>query len=447
MIVGDRAGVLAFANFIAIFLFSARNNVLLWLTDWSHSTFLLLHRWVAYVCIFHSVIHSILLLYWYTKWADSVAESKLPYWYWGIIATLTICIMWPAALLPVRRRAYELFLAFHKILAALLLIACFLHMWYVFKYNWGYEIWIYAAGGIWFMDQVLRLWRIARNGAQTADITVLDESGEYLKLEIEGVVAEGSVYLYFPTLSWRFWENHPFSVLSSFAGVPAACRSRASVSKVRTVDDPEKSISPAAISVRPIQEGITAGAAPSTSSDSSHQSLSGNGHIRPRVTLLVRVQDGITKSLLASGNRQVRVLIESSYRSNPALSNLSSCSTLLCIAGGVGITAVLPVARKFGGVRTRLCWGMRSQTLLQAVGGDIARLGPSVEVETSVGARLPIEDILTEELVGADEKGEIGVVVCGPAEMADEVTLVVNKIVFSGRSRRGVVLVNEAFSW
>jgi len=27
-------------------LFSSRNNFLLWITNWSHTTYLLLHRWV-----------------------------------------------------------------------------------------------------------------------------------------------------------------------------------------------------------------------------------------------------------------------------------------------------------------------------------------------------------------------------------------------------------------
>ena len=50
-IVGCRTGILGMADFVAIFLFSSRNNPLLWITDWSHSTYLLLHRWIAYCAI------------------------------------------------------------------------------------------------------------------------------------------------------------------------------------------------------------------------------------------------------------------------------------------------------------------------------------------------------------------------------------------------------------
>src|SRR5690606_16696735 len=40
---------------------------------------------------------------------------------------------------------------------------------------------------------------------------------EYLRFDVDGVVVpDGHVYAYFPTLTWKFWENHPFSVLSTF---------------------------------------------------------------------------------------------------------------------------------------------------------------------------------------------------------------------------------------
>lgn len=42
-----RFGAYAFALLPVVVLFSSRNNVPLWLTNWSHSTYLLLHRWMA----------------------------------------------------------------------------------------------------------------------------------------------------------------------------------------------------------------------------------------------------------------------------------------------------------------------------------------------------------------------------------------------------------------
>ncbi|KAG2008240.1 metalloreductase [Coprinopsis cinerea AmutBmut pab1-1] len=66
-ILGDRTGVIAMADFVALFLFSSRNNVLLWITDWSHGTFILLHRWIGYCTIIQTCMHSLFLLILYGK--------------------------------------------------------------------------------------------------------------------------------------------------------------------------------------------------------------------------------------------------------------------------------------------------------------------------------------------------------------------------------------------
>jgi hypothetical protein len=56
----NRTGVLSFANLPLLILYAGRNNVLLWVTNWSHSTFLLLHRYVAWICTLQAVVHSIM---------------------------------------------------------------------------------------------------------------------------------------------------------------------------------------------------------------------------------------------------------------------------------------------------------------------------------------------------------------------------------------------------
>jgi hypothetical protein len=55
----DRTGVLAMANFPFLWTFGMRNNMLLWLTGWSFSTFNQFHRWIARVATVEAAIHSI----------------------------------------------------------------------------------------------------------------------------------------------------------------------------------------------------------------------------------------------------------------------------------------------------------------------------------------------------------------------------------------------------
>ncbi|KAJ3524826.1 hypothetical protein NMY22_g10836 [Coprinellus aureogranulatus] len=422
MVIGDRTGVICIADFVALFLFSSRNNILLWITNWSHATFLLLHRWIAYCLIFEVSIHSLFLLLLHLD--DHSTESKQLYWIWGIVGTFVFLLMWPASLLPIRKKAYEFFLIFHQIFAALALIATFLHIYYLFQYKWGYEIWVYVGGGIWFLDRAIRLARMVSNGYRRAAITSIDDSAEYVRVDIEGIAAEGHVYLYFPTLSWKFWENHPYSVLSSFAGGNAKDSTGA--------DGDEEKVS--------------------TTSSGSEKSL-GTG-ISPRTTLLVRTLDGFTKALttrlLSSPDHRISlpVIVESSYHSNPAARNLAHCSSLLCIAGGVGITAVLPLIRHFNGVRSRLEWGVRNESLVRALGPELSALtrGPkAVEVNTTVGKRLKVADIVKQELEKEGDSGNLGVVVCGPNAMADEVREAVATL--GPKAKRGVVFVDEAFSW
>ncbi|KAM5353383.1 hypothetical protein ACJ41O_000033 [Fusarium nematophilum] len=86
--IGNSAGVIAFANLPLIILYSGRNNLLLWLTNWSHTTFLLLHRWIATICILQVVLHSLMWLQLMVE-ADSHAIAvTYPYWYWGIVGIL-----------------------------------------------------------------------------------------------------------------------------------------------------------------------------------------------------------------------------------------------------------------------------------------------------------------------------------------------------------------------
>jgi hypothetical protein len=435
-IIGDRAGVLAAANLVPLLLTSARNNVLLWITNWSHSTYLLVHRWLGYIVIIQTVVHSAGLLHYFLKYSDHAAEAALPYWYWGIISTLAICLILPFSILPVRKQFYEFFLVAHKLLAIIALVGYFLHIYYLFEYNWGYEIWVYASGGIWGVDRLLRWARMARNGVRTASVTSLGAGSDLLKVEIEGVVAEGHVYLTFPTLSWKFYENHPFSVLASFGpSTPTSVSSRTSSTRVHNVEK--------ASPVEASKEVLSSG--PEGSLDAR---ISQHTSYKARTTLLLRPEKGATRKLLektlaAGGHLNLPVLVESSYHSQN-LSSLRHCSTLLAIAGGVGITGILPLTQSFPGPEARLYWGVKHEDIVRGVTDELARLEKTVAVEVKVGGRFDVGQIVRDEVLGG-EGGDVAVVVCGPPGMADEVRRAVGEV--AGRSRRGVVFVDEAFSW
>jgi hypothetical protein len=57
--VGNRTGTLSLVNISIAILFAGRNNILIAVTGWSHTTFLTLHRWAARVAALQAVVHSI----------------------------------------------------------------------------------------------------------------------------------------------------------------------------------------------------------------------------------------------------------------------------------------------------------------------------------------------------------------------------------------------------
>ena len=69
------------------------------------------------------------------------------------------------------------------------------------------------------------------------------------------------------------------------------------------------------------------------------------------------------------------------------------------------------------------------------------------EVEVRVGERFDVGRLVREEVLrgGDGGMGDVGVVVCGPPEMADEVRCAVGRV--AGQARRGVVFIDEAFGW
>ncbi|KAK1596131.1 uncharacterized protein LY79DRAFT_509936 [Colletotrichum navitas] len=108
MLVSNCLGLLSFANLPLVFLYAGRNNLLLWVTDWWHSTFLLLHRWIAMIATLQAILHSIVYLDVYVENGTHSSESREPYWYWGVIATVGLAVIFPTSAILVHRKAYEI---------------------------------------------------------------------------------------------------------------------------------------------------------------------------------------------------------------------------------------------------------------------------------------------------------------------------------------------------
>ncbi|ORY18826.1 hypothetical protein BCR34DRAFT_650847 [Clohesyomyces aquaticus] len=365
--VGNRASVLSFANLCLAILYSSRNNILLYLTNWSHSTFLLIRRWIAFICTLRRVY-----IQQYGCKSDEAGVLDLGYCCDDGFVHHDILLI-----LSIRRRMYEIFIATHVVLAMLSMIGCLLYIYYRFTSQWGYQTWIYIAFAIWgFGRGLARPLRIARNGFKRAYVTAIDNY--YLKVYIPGVEASGQVYLYFPTLTWRIWDSHPFSVASGCG-----------------------------------RESLDVGVFHCSESANEVSTPSNFG---PKEGARV---DHMTPSL--------------------------AYPDIILIAGGVSITAVLPLVDSgntiFAQVGTfKLFWGGRTEPLVHSVqilighrnsGASGKSSWDRVNVAVSIGERFNIWQVLEAEFV------------CGPPGMADDVRAAVSRL---GKNGAVVRLSEENFS-
>jgi hypothetical protein len=439
-LVGNRAGTMAMGNVVALVLFSSRNSFLLYITDWSYSTYLLLHRWLGYWAVAHTIIHSCMLWSYYVDAGTYAAEILRLYWIWGIVGTVSACALVPLSLPVVRRKLYELFLVSHIVLTLLFLVGYYYHIWYVYEYKWGYEIWMFVAAGIWALDRILRIVRMAVQGNRTALVTVVPNTdGDYVRIEVEGKEwKDGVAYLCFPTLSWHFWESHPFSV-----------------SGVCTYSGPSDLPSP------PVRANLGAGATDEKEAMQHSINSFAAGDLDDRAgtrstTFYARTREGVTKALKVrasgAGNHQarLRVLIDGPYNHSGRIhSQIAQCSSVVCIVGGVGITACLPILKGCGVSDKKLFWSSRRPGLVAEISATLSELGTNLSMETLIGERFNVKAILNAELHANESTGTgpLAIVVSGPPGLADDVRKLTTQITRTSSSSRAYILVDEAFSW
>lgn len=415
-----RTGVFAFVMAPLTFLFSSRNNVLLWATHWSHSTFMLLHRWVARLFALLALLHTLLALPLYYP-----AEATQEYWIWGAVATVALMILAVGSGLYVRRFYYEFFLITHIILAMFVLVGGWYHikLWMP-DLAWGYETWLYGAFAVWAFDRLARLARVLKNGTRRS--TVTDLGGGYVRVDVAGVrwgaYPGMHVYAFFPTLQpLRPWENHPFSV------VPTALLLSAGLARGSASEDDSKTGpgNPDAEKGQGIAARVRAATQP------------GSGQTAG-VTLYVKKSTGMTKYLKAKDG--LLTLLDGPYFIKAAASILK-CDRLLLIGGGIGITSLIPWTASHSNVK--LCWSVKdsARCLVDELDGVVNGV---VDKQVAVGGRLDFVGLLAHEIECGWRK--VGVVVSGPGGLCDDVRAAV---VAAGRKQSTTVfdLEVDAYTW
>lgn len=473
-----RTGNFAYIMAPLVFLFAGRNNILLckYLTNWSHSTYILLHRWIARIFTFQALLHSVLALVLYCEEGMYDMEHTKPYWSWGIVATVCTVVLCFFSGLYIRALFYEAWLLVHIVLSVIVVVACWYHAYDLYAYLGGYCYWLYAVSAVWAFDRVARIVRVLNTGPRRAVVTELggNINGEaaYVRFDIPGVrwgLEPGNhAYFYFPTLHpLRPWENHPFSLLPT--ALLGQSHYLGKTADRRSTEDDHNSTDQKQIQQVQIHHGADADAHADPEKN-KHGALTVTARTHTRLTNVVR--DGprphptaptagltlfIRKGKGAKGmtrllhaDQSLLTFIEGPYpNNNRGTTQVLRCDRLLLIAGGIGITAIVPFVAHHRNVK--LAWSLKESakclvdellgvSTVNSVLGALA----DADKEVRIGNRLDIARLLAAEVEAGWQS--VGVVVSGPGSLCDNVRAAV--VAAAKQNPKTVFeLEVEAYSW
>ncbi|KAI0112500.1 ferric reductase like transmembrane component [Nemania sp. FL0031] len=479
--VGNRTGTLSLVNTAIAILFAGRNNLLINLTGWSQTTFLTLHRWSARVATAQAIVHSIAytVAYFepgYAGAAAYAAEAAMPFYWWGIIATIAYALAASLSILPLRMGAYDTFLLLHIGFSILALVGCWYHLVPHFGLDYGYQVWLYLAFAFWSADRLARFVRLlyynrfgseaiieAVPGCDVFQVTVFPRTWAF---------GPGQhTFLYIPWIgAGKFWENHPFSVAkwTHKASSPAAVSETISL-----FGGSQKNVK--------LDDSLVEVSSRNANSTASN-TLALQAQKPASIQFLVRGHKGMTAdlrkhmSLYAYGSSMnVSVYTEGPYAGHRAtLQPFQLADTVLCIAGGIGITHVLGFIQEFVSANSQrseetqsknklmrkakrliLAWSAREMALIEHVRQSFlvdcegteysfwctGECSSEAKGDAVTPGRMDIASVIQSSV----ETGhQTTVLACGPGSMADEARQQVINCVGDGFK---VDLVEEAFCW
>ncbi|KAH7319622.1 ferric reductase like transmembrane component-domain-containing protein [Stachybotrys elegans] len=303
----NRVGVLAYALTPLSIMLASRESILSLLTGVPYQSFNFLHRWLGYIIVVQGVLHTIGWIVIETRLYAPQPAAALQlvterYMIWGIVATLLLLLLFVLSLpFVIRRTGYEFFRKAHYVLAMVYIGACYAH--------WDkLSCFMYPSLIIWFLDRVLRLIRSAlvhhqfvsegSLGFKAIDAAMTyfpdSDNGDVVRLDFNHSQDPWKIgqhfYLCFTKCS--IWQSHPFTPLS----LPV------------------------------VRNGLV------------------------KHSYILRAKSGETKKLAALASAQLAenagattpLILSGSYGESIA-EHLTQDVNVLCVAGGTGITYVLPV--------------------------------------------------------------------------------------------------------
>lgn len=381
----DRVGILAYALTPLSILLASRESVLSLLTGVPYTSFIFLHRWTGYIILAQSLLHTLgwvlVEAHFYQPqpkvWNDWVAQE---YAIWGFVALGLLVLLWICSWQVVVRRVtgYEFFRKAHYVLAMVYIGALIGH--------WKrLQCFLVPGLVLWGLDRGARLVRMGmlhygywqedggwgfRSVQGKAKMWRDAELGDVVRLDFDHVQKPWKLgqHFFLCFAEGSIWQSHPFTPLS----LPVA---------------------DAAGRVK-------------------HSYI-----FRAKGGETKKIAQILAKKLASDAAATTPVILQGPYGEN-VVEGLTQDVNVLCVAGGTGITYVLPVLlrlvreRPVPGRKMELVWAVKKRQDLEWVEPEmeeLRRLGAAHDLRICIyvtaDAEVAPARVVSKELKVTDEKG------------------------------------------
>lgn len=341
----DRVGVLAYALTPLSILLSSRESLLSVITGLPYHHFNFLHRWLGHIIFIQSAMHTIgwciveIRLY-QPQPSTAIEWIVQPYIIWGVVAMILLCLLWGLSTKwAIRAFGYEFFKKAHYVLAMIYIGACIAH--------WSnLQCFLIPSLLIWGIDRAIRLGRTAlihyhilpdgKGLFKSIDARLTHYPDGIVRVDFDNdhqtqIQTSWTVgqHFYLTFSKSSIWQSHPFTPLS----------------------------------------------APSD----------------PTQSYLLRAKRGETKKVAAFASDSTPLILSGPY--GTAFPDLPPANAnVLCVAGGTGITFVLPLllqlARAPKGLsgQIELIWVVRHRANTEWIQAELDELRASGRVRIGIFA-------------------------------------------------------------
>ncbi|CAD6884986.1 unnamed protein product [Tilletia controversa] len=367
----DRVGVLAFALTPLSILLSSRESVLSLITGVPYHHFNFLHRWLGHIIFIQSSVHTIgwciveIRLY-QPQPSVGINWIKQPYMIWGVVAMFFLTSLWVLSMpFAIRAFGYEFFRKAHYVLAMVYVGACWGH--------WEHlKVFLIPSLVLWGIDRAVRIGRSAllhykclpgsmsasRFGfsAAPAQVTYFpdEKNGDIVRLDFQHPQRPWNIgqYFYLCFTEGSIWQSHPLTPLS----LP--------------IQDSAKLVT------------------------HSYIFRAKKGETKRIAMLAAEKCAMIDGPSSEAGKPTTGVILTGPYGAS-IMNGVGHDTNIFCLAGGTGVTFVLPVLLHLANTlahdnktarKIELCWVVRQAKDVEWVGAelDVLRAHPLITVRTFV---------------------------------------------------------------